>query len=427
MKYVILGLCAFAQLGAAPLDVIVSAQAATAAELVCVIERPSPGWLHTFVKDYVTTLVQSTGQFQVTIKEIETAQKRQSIEQLADAGFGLALFFSADDHESITWRLYDTISVAQVRGKQCARGQQTLAEWAISVVDGFWADLTGQPSSFASLIAACRQAPHNKKRVNNELYLLHPFFGVQQFGYIKLASGNNFAPRWHANKAVVFYSQHTPFNVRLMAVYPEMISQVIMNREGQNMTPAIAHDGRVVLALSDNDQVRLYEYRFDKTLKKSFLTCLTHGAGDFISPSFVDDWRVVFCHVDERNMPRLGLLDIGTHAITWVPVGNALSPSAHQATHRIAYSKKINGIYQLFMYDCKNHQESQLTTDVMDKDECSWSPCGNYIACCVQTATKSRIAIIDVWDRRMRFLTPVNQRWSYPSWSPVQHVPFLFR
>jgi len=378
------------------------------------------------IEHYLVSLLGATKQFAVTTRFMAEPNKKKEMQALAGEGYPLVLFFSGDN-EMIAWRLYDTMNAQLVKGKKSYRHRLLDAEWAIVIADQIWSELTSQDGSFSSLIATCKQRRH-RKGCCQDLYLIHPFYTTEQFEPIKVVDkGNNFAPRWHRRRSVIFYSQHTPVNVRLMSVDSMYISRIITSFDGQNMTPAISGKGRVVLAISGKQNTKLYEYFFNRKKRKGRFICLTHEPGDFISPSFLNENELVFCYVNTRNIPQLGILDLTDQSIAWLDVGRALCPAVSPSGRHIAYCKRVDGAYQLFIYDRETKDERQLTKCNGHKDECSWSPCGNYIVCCVEQGNASRIALIDVDTQIMRYLTPLKEQWSYPNWSPMLEIPFAYR
>ena len=78
----------------------------------------------------------------------------------------------------------------------------------------------------------------------------------------------------------------------------------------------------------------------------------------------------------------------------------------------------VYGLMQLYVYDSKTKKHRQLTTDAGNKQECAWSPCGNYILFAVDYAYKSRIAFLNLLTQERRFLTAADKSCCYPAWSP---------
>ena len=426
MKKVLAGLLCFGWLFCDELELVIDTKNYQAMPLLVVLDETVASEIQQVVSHYVSSLLGATQQFKVVQRTMKEPKKKQELRKLADEGFPLALFFSDDRHD-MTWRLYDLMSGELIKGKKCKRKNLSDVQWSIIIAEEIWPLLTSQEGSFSSLIAASKQSLNKSKRPGRDLYLIHPFLSAEKFSPICIVKrGNNFAPRWHCHKSVIFYSQHTLVNVRLMSVDSNHISRIITSFEGQNMTPAISSKGRVVLALSSSQHTQLYEYIYDQEDHKGRFVRLTREMGDFISPSFLTEDKIVFCYIDVNNRPKLGVLDLKAKKIQWLSVGSALCPAVNPVAHQIAFCKKVNGIYQLFSYDLDSQEERQLTKGAGHKDECSWSPCGNYITCSVEQGDDSRIGLLDVNTLVMRYLTPRNEQWAYPSWSGRLKVPFSY-
>lgn len=407
----------------APLELALTAQSFQPLTLLCAVDQTSSAQCQK-VAQLCAQLLSSSKQFSAIVKSMALPNTKQQMGELVQQGYAVALFFSGDAHE-IFWRLYDVLDVHLLIGKKIG-GALADYELAIAISSQVFQALTSQADSFSSLIAACKRLP-KKGRTQASLCLVHPFLDVGAFVPITVVGkGNNFGPRWHTKRSVIFYSQHMPTNIRLMSVDTQNISRVITNFDGQNMTPAIAPDGRVVLALSTNNSVQLFNYQFDEEVKKGIFTQLTHEKGDCISPSFLNNDELVFCNIDERNVPRIGILTISAQKVRWV-VPSALCPMASPDGREFAFCKRTNGFLQVFIYTVSFGKQRQLTHDTKGhKDECSWSPCGNYIVCSVESGSSSRIVVINVSDGQLRFITPANEYWSSPCWSPALSLPFSF-
>ena len=98
--------------------------------------------------------------------------------------------------------------------------------------------------------------------------------------------------------------------------------------------------------------------------------------------------------------------------------GYCAAPGFSEKKQTVAYSKLVGNDMQLFLYTMATKQHTQLTFDKGTKEECSWSPCGNYLTYMVQEGAKSRIAILNMITQEQFFLTAEHELCSYPAWSP---------
>jgi Tol biopolymer transport system component len=98
----------------------------------------------------------------------------------------------------------------------------------------------------------------------------------------------------------------------------------------------------------------------------------------------------------------------------------ATSPTYCQANNKLAYARIVDKKMQLWLYDLALKEHKQLTFDSTDKDDCTWSPCGNFLSYSVEEKGKSRIAIYNMLTRNQKFLTSEYEDCSYPAWSPYR-------
>lgn len=422
--WIIVGLCYATAYASQPVEMVLTAQTFQPLKLLCAVEQTSPDCMP--LAQMIAELLSVGNQFAVTTTSMAMPHTKSEMSTLVEQNYPFALFISGTADE-VSWHLYDLLESQQVCGKKHIRGALSTPELAITIANHLWHELTSQTSSFDSLIAATKQLD-GPGRTKRELCLIHPFLSLQSFHAIKLVSrGNNFAPRWHSTHPIIFYSQHAPTNIRLLSIDPYRVSRIITSFDGQNITPAISPEGQVIVALSLHDHVQLFSYTFDKQARKSKFVRLLDQAGDCISPSFLNEHELVFCHINEQNIPRVGIVHLPAKTIQWLPLGKAFCPAAHPAGTQIAYCKKVDGILQIFTYNLTSKKNTQITHDRGHKDECSWSPCGAFIACSVEEANHSRIAVVDTRTHDMHFITPATQHWSYPSWSRHLPLPYQWR
>ena len=74
---------------------------------------------------------------------------------------------------------------------------------------------------------------------------------------------------------------------------------------------------------------------------------------------------------------------------------------------------------QLCAYDIGSGKSEQITFDAGDKDECSWSSCGNYLIYSVSRGYSSRIAALNVLSHEVHWITKEHEVCTYPAVSPV--------
>jgi TolB protein len=338
----------------------------------------------------------------------------------------IGLVLAIEFHQvEVVWRLFDSVKLEQIAGKRVAKNIPT---WllASTISDDLWPYLTSMPGYFSTVIAACHLCKDVKKGKNvRNIEVFSPVYGLNgPRKVIVTAKTDSFAPRWHPTKLSLFYSQHTPTNIRLMAVDSSGISRIITNFNGFNLTPTFAHDGSVVLALSKGVFTHLYKYNFNLGGECDGFKQLTTQDGSYASPSFLTDDLILCEFINLNGVSRVGTFSIRNKQWKDLGVGTAYAPVAY-GKDRCVFCKKNGGYLQVYLYDFNSGKEEQLTSSFGDKDEPSWSPCGNYILYSVEKKGKHRIAMSCVTNKFEWFITPENEDWSFPAWAPSNHISFI--
>lgn len=423
VKKIGLILSLFASIPSLPMEFSVGAQHHAALQVLVVVCGPNQEQLYGIAKQIGLDL-ELNGQLQVKLVTMPNLlHKKSELKQLAQHDSPIALLFNSVPNKArqFEWRLYDLLEQKMLIGKKTSY-QGSLAEVAHLTADQIWQQLMGQSGEFASVIVACRKVKLNGKN-QQHLYAFHATKKPEdqsQLVPIVTMPAVSFAPRWHPKKGLLYYSQYTPTNVRLMVVNHHKQHRIVTNFDGLNMTPAISNDGKVVLSLSSGGCEKLYQYDFERGHKLNQFEPLTDSQMYAISPSFIDEDRLVFCSIDKRtNIPRIALLSLKQKTATFLTGKEfCVSPAYCSALQKIAYCKKIKGVQQLFFYDLKRQEHRQITFDAGDKDECSWSPNGDFVVMTVDSGKRSRIGLWNVAQAKMSYLTPAGENWCFPAWSP---------
>lgn len=358
-----------------------------------------------------------SGQCSVDVQQFEKVPTQLMIKSLADQKYMLAIFINeTDDGNTISWRIYDTLQAKMIQGKKYTKQGSFICGWAHNCADKLWPILTGQEGCFSSKIAYCKETLTKEGLRVKHIYVAD-YDGSNEQLLVDLPT-INIAPRWNndINKPLLFYSEYTNTNVRLMVVGMDKKRKVASNFDGINMLPAFSQDGSAVVycASRGDGSCQLYWYQ------KGTLQKLTHNNGNNVSPTFADkDQNVYFCSDFQTKQPQIYAVNIRTGSIKRITKGGyCTSPSYSNKQHQVAYTKMIKGIMQIFIYDCASKKYKQLTKDGRNKHECTWSPCGNYLLFSVEHDVHSRLARLNLLTHEFAYLTNIQANCSYPSWSP---------
>jgi len=372
------------------------------------------------------------GQFNVKIEQIDHVSKKNDITKLESAGYPIIIFLSSvfkNEKIGIQWRIYDSMQASMLKGKQVFSNNEKDVAHVLS--DQIWPELAGQESCFSSVIAACKKTSINKKKNYTYIYILHPSEVISKLSKPILIINEPticLSPRWNHNKALLYYSKHTPSNVRLMSIDLNKNKSIVANFDGLNLTPAFSDDNKIILSLTINGKGRICQYIYDEKKGKGIFSPLTSKKIHAISPSFINNENILFCSIDKSNKSRVSVLNLKSGDIEYLtkPYEYCTSPAYCKKNNKIVYCKRVNGLLQVFIYDLENKDHKQLTFDKGDKESCSWSPCSNYLTFSVEYNDASRIAVFNMQNNKMKLLTPENEWWSSPCWSPVYHeIPFI--
>lgn len=355
--------------------------------------------------------------FNVILQTFAEVPSKKQLKKFFGDGYNIIIFLSLTKDNKIEWRIYDTLQGVMQKGKRLP--QQKTAEITAQILsDQLWLLLTGQESIFLTKIAYCKTINKGKQTFKN-IYIQGPNESKTK---CIVKGGKPLAPRWNTDKKfpLILYSEFTPVNVRLMSTTLQGQRKIVSNFDGLTMLASFSLDGqRVVYCASYKGNSQLYYYYFDQAAKKGITKRLTHNQGNNTSPNLCDNGDVIFCSDFETKSPQLYYLHAQTGQIERLTFGGyCASPHFSEKKGAVAYSKLVGNDMQIFLYNLATKEHKQITFDKGSKDECSWSPCGNYLTFVKQEGVKSRIAVLNMITQESFFLTSEMDICSYPSWSP---------
>lgn len=361
----------------------------------------------------LTTLVckdlSFSGQFQVDISHLESVPTKQQLEAYASQGHQLAIFIERQNEgKSFSWRLYDTIQPAMLKGKKLEKKGPDARFWAHEMADDLWPILTGQEGFFSTKIAYCKEVKQGKKRPRKYLCIAD-FDGSNEH---VLVSTMVVAPRW-AHNGLLFYSECTNSNVRLMYLDGNGKSHIASNFDGLNMGPSFSQDGSITVYCASRGRGSSQIYYCAPGVFKQ----LTHNAGTNVSPSITADGsKIYFCSDFLTGKPAIYVFTVANGRMDQI-ISNGMCPSYCHKNQKLAYTKNVKGTVQIFVYDTVSKESEQVTFDSGNKDECSWSPCGNYLIYGVSQGVSSRVVAFNIFSKEKKYVTSPGVVCSYPTWS----------
>lgn len=360
--------------------------------------------------------LQWSGQFKVTIEYLPKMPSKKEIKNCANK-YGLGIFVSQNGTTVLEWRMYDLHRAAMVKGKKYKKRGTCVRGWAHNISDAIWPELTSQPGLFSTKIAYCRQIDKKGKRAIKHIYIAD-YDGSNEQPLVTTETVN-VAPRWNTDNTdpLVFYSEYTTSNVCLMASNMKKQHKLAANFDGITMIPSFSQDGKKVVFCASRGDGNCQLYSFEQGELKR----LTHNYGNNISPSLTADGKqVYYCSDAQTGRPQICRYDMSSKkSIRITKGGYCASPSYCQKHGKLAYTKMTQGVAQIFVYDQDKASHTQLTFDYTNKDECCWSPCGNYLLFSVDQRGNSRIVMLNLLTNERRYLTSAYKVTNYPAWSPI--------
>lgn len=356
-----------------------------------------------------------TGQCEVSVTHMPALIKKNEAIAYKQKGYDYIIFMHPHA-EHIDWHLFDIAQADTIKSKKIGKRSVARAT-AYALADSLYETLTGQPGFFSTKIAYTQEVPlKNGKHYsyiyiadydgsNPQLLVEHPTISI--------------SPRWNndPNRPLLFYSENTNTNVRMMAVGMDKKRVMASNFDGINMLPTFAPDGAAVVycATRGGGNCQLYHWAHKQ------LTKLTNNAGNNFAPAYSADGKTIYFSSDfETGQPQIYAYLVDDKTITRLTKdGYCVSPSYCANRNQLAYARMVNGVMQLFAYDFNTKEHTQLTFDKAQKEECAWSPCGNFLLCPVDNGASSRIALYNTITREYTYLTSTKNYCASPAWSRV--------
>lgn len=351
-------------------------------------------------------------QFDVTVETMISPKTKQAITTLVERGFVIAFFINASiDNNYVEWRMYDTLQASMVKGKKIIKNNATLTDCAYIVANDMWQELMGQPGPFLSKLAYIKKIPNKKTRFHSQLCMAD--YNGDHERVLLDSSHIIIAPAWGPSPSnpYLVYSEFTAYNVRLMSIDFHHKRKVVVDFDGTNAGVSFTADGKdIVYGRSGG----LWKYHYDSSLQKGYHALLVKDHDVCASPTLVSNGDVMYCsqgmikrYINKTNERQILVKD-----------GYNVGPTFHEKSGELVFSRRYKGCMQLFMYSTNTKKTEQLTFDQGDKTDPALSPCGNWVAYCLEQRGKSRINVMNVKTGHTYSITPENSICRYPSWSP---------
>lgn len=372
--------------------------------------------------DAIAKCLKLNGEFDIDTKNLEPIKNNQDLTNLYNQGYILAIFISEPSEQNfIEWRLYDLIEKKMVSGKKVSKIGSDPRWHGYNLVDNAYPFLMGQESPFSSQIAYIKKDTNVRKK-NKNIVCCSDIEGIKETTLIP-DHGIYVGSYWHFDNKNprLFCSEFTKSNVRLISTDMHRNKQVVINLPGTCVGVSLAKNNDAVYCRSG----QIWHYKYNLETKTGTHKQIIKNDGKNLYPTLLENGDIIFCS-DSKDLSKSNkktphiykyIKDTDTTEKI-IDSGYCLCPAYSNINNKLAYSKKINGIFQLYILDLKSKKETTITSGEGNKIDPSWSSCGNYLTYCYQKNKISRIAIINVNTKNNRFITSDKSHCSSPSWSP---------
>lgn len=355
------------------------------------------------------------GQCQVTVQNVPAFIKKKEAIAYKQKGYDYLIFVESH-HDDMHWHLFDIAQEETIKSKKVAKRSVKRAT-AYALADSLQETLTGEPSFFSTKIAYTQEKPLKNGKHYSYIYMAD-YDGSNPELLVEFPT-ISVSPRWNNDpkRPLLFYSENTNANVRMMAIGMDKKRVMASNFEGINMQPTFGPGGSSVVycATRGAGNCQLYHWA-NKQLSK-----LTNNNGNNFAPVYSADGKTIYFSSDfETGQPQIYSYSTEDKQITRLTNdGYCVSPSYCAARNQLAYAKMVSGVMQLFVYDLNKKVHMQMTFDKAQKEECAWSPCGTFLMCPVDNGKTSRIALFNTITQDYTYLTDSKSCCASPTWSGI--------
>jgi tol-pal system beta propeller repeat protein TolB len=366
-----------------------------------------------------------TDQLDVELKKTSEQLKKEAEDKLFTKGIGLCLYLSKIGENAIKVSTKDLSNNKNVFEKEFEINNQNNILLGHKISNEILPILTGEKGISLSSLAYCKQLGPKHKTI-----CVGDYSCKYQVPVVKTKTINT-APCWHSKAPVLFFSQFTKTNNRLMSVeLKDKKQKIICSYDGLNMQPSFSPNGtRAVICLSGgkNSELYLYDCNLCKKMGKRVFVQLTKNKGNNASPCLLPNGNIVFCSDFQTGSPQIYYLDRKKNMTLRLTNGQGYctAPCYCRKNNSLVYNRVVNHTFQLFtlnLDDFDKLQEKQITFNEGDKHEPSYSKCGRFIAFSYdyydQKHNKNtQIAVLNCNSGRIRILTNGKEAKSFPRWN----------
>lgn len=387
----------------ANVEVTIAATPARYEKISLLIVAPEQTELVKRIVPLLKEKLERSGQCNVTLRENPLPTTRADISALK---YPFVLFITPKkEGEGLEGRLYNGLDATIVLSQAWSK-RATDDLWANAVAQDIWFPLFGNKGSFFSEITYVKRSP--SRRMSRVLCGAH-WDGVERVWRSTRAIIT--APCWSQDGSVLFFSEFTDRNVRLMGLDRAKNCWVVVDGDGTYVGVSCPAGARSLVYCRSGD---VWQYQYDEKKKQGVHALLIEDDETCASPTLLSNGDVLYCA--QGKVKRWSAEKKKSATLT--TGGYNTGPAYLQLADKVVYSKKVGKWMQLYTYDCCTGKHQQISFSEGNKIDPSWSPCGVYIAYCSERGRTSEIMVLNTITGDVRRISKQGDFCICPVWSP---------
>lgn len=323
----------------------------------------------------------------------------------------------ANDEITLELRLVDLLAGEMLLGRRYSGPWNNRRQIVLKFADEVIGKLSGEKGISLSRIAFV-----SDKTGYKEIYVSDPLGdNIRQ-----ITKHNHLAisPRFTPDGTKLFYSSyHRGRQILYLTDLTQSSQTRAMSwREGLNLGPAVAPDGRsLILSLNTGSDTDLYQTIADAPNgdQLKIINHLTKFSGINVSPTWSPDGTRIAFVSDRGGSPQIYIMDMGTLNVRRLTFsGNYnTSPSWSPKGDLIAYAGLTEGTYHIFTISPDGGVPMKLTKTWGSHESPSWAPDGRQLVFHRKRDEKQEICAIFKSGGDLRILFKDMGHQSLPQWS----------
>jgi len=311
---------------------------------------------------------------------------------------------------SVVAHLYDIASRQHVFGRSyqgVEQGQERRV--AHQIADDVITALTNRPGIFSSLICALLDVGQG----NKEVVIMHPDGGdIQQLTNEQSILAT---PAWGKNGGEIYFTSYRDNNPDLVGITLQGERFEISRRPGLNTSPSWNESRqRLAVTLSKDGNCEIYTMTRDGRNAQR----LTENSDADTAPDWSPDGSQIVFTSDRDGTPEIYIMGADGSDPTKISHESYCdSPVWSPDGNKIAYVVRQKNEFNIYLYNTKTGNVTQLTNGQGQNCDPSWAPDSRHLVFASDRGGTKGLYIMDIETRQAHCIARGN--FSSPAWGPL--------